>query len=159
MAIIECKECGKEISSKADKCPYCGIKKHKTSKFTWFVLFVFVYGFYVYLTPVNSDTSYKAKVETPQEKEEKDRYSSVMLAGKTVKKNLKEPNSVEWLSIHSNKEGTLACFRYKAKNSYGGFSVEESVSYLGLISSSQQQWDKLCANKKLYNVTYVRNSL
>ena len=29
MALVKCKECGKEISTKADKCPHCGapIKK------------------------------------------------------------------------------------------------------------------------------------
>ena len=26
MALITCKECGREVSSKADKCPHCGIK-------------------------------------------------------------------------------------------------------------------------------------
>jgi hypothetical protein len=26
MALIHCKECGKEVSSKADKCPHCGVR-------------------------------------------------------------------------------------------------------------------------------------
>lgn len=30
MALIECKECGKDMSSKADACPNCGYKKEKT---------------------------------------------------------------------------------------------------------------------------------
>ena len=35
MALIKCKECGTEVSSKADACPKCGVKlKHKTGCFT-----------------------------------------------------------------------------------------------------------------------------
>ena len=30
MALIKCKECGKEMSSQADACPNCGFKKEKT---------------------------------------------------------------------------------------------------------------------------------
>ena len=26
MALIKCPRCGKEISDKAEKCPYCGVK-------------------------------------------------------------------------------------------------------------------------------------
>lgn len=62
MAMIPCKECGKEVSSKAFKCPNCGTRLRKAKRgvfgkiFKWsFVLFnllmllwvvfvVFVYG-------------------------------------------------------------------------------------------------------------------
>lgn len=29
MAMIKCKECGNEISNKAEKCPHCGVKRQK----------------------------------------------------------------------------------------------------------------------------------
>ena len=36
MALVPCRECGKEVSDKAEKCPYCGIKtpsaKHRKIK-------------------------------------------------------------------------------------------------------------------------------
>ena len=32
MAMIKCKECGKEISDKAKKCPHCGIKYKSESE-------------------------------------------------------------------------------------------------------------------------------
>lgn len=34
MALIKCKECGKEISNKADKCPNCGYKNKINSNIT-----------------------------------------------------------------------------------------------------------------------------
>lgn len=41
MALAKCKECGQEISNKAEKCPHCGApRKKKTSLFTWIVTIV-----------------------------------------------------------------------------------------------------------------------
>jgi ribosomal protein L37E len=39
MALIKCKECGKEKSSQAKVCPHCGLKKRglimKLIRFSW----------------------------------------------------------------------------------------------------------------------------
>lgn len=32
MALIKCKECGKEISDKSDKCPHCGAPLDPTAE-------------------------------------------------------------------------------------------------------------------------------
>ncbi|TLY30434.1 MAG: zinc ribbon domain-containing protein [Nitrospirae bacterium] len=43
MALIRCKECGQEISTKAKTCPHCGSpQKRKTSPFTWLVTILIV---------------------------------------------------------------------------------------------------------------------
>lgn len=34
MAIVNCKECGKEVSDKADKCPHCGVSNPSGSAIT-----------------------------------------------------------------------------------------------------------------------------
>lgn len=45
MALTKCKECGEEISKKAEKCPKCGAPaKKKTSLFTWLVTIVLAIG-------------------------------------------------------------------------------------------------------------------
>lgn len=41
MTLVKCKECGKEISSKAEVCPHCG-KKHKQLSSTGFDLFLII---------------------------------------------------------------------------------------------------------------------
>lgn len=47
MALVKCKECGSEVSTKAKKCPSCGAKApKKTSLVTWFVLAVIVFVAY-----------------------------------------------------------------------------------------------------------------
>lgn len=43
MALKKCKECGEQISTKADACPKCGAKSaKKTSAFTWLALILIV---------------------------------------------------------------------------------------------------------------------
>ena len=50
MALIKCKECGNEISKKAEKCPNCGAPaKKKTSVLTWVITVIFVLGFVGYI--------------------------------------------------------------------------------------------------------------
>lgn len=45
MALVKCKECGKEISSQAVACPGCGRSKGKpTSAVTWIVAGIFAIG-------------------------------------------------------------------------------------------------------------------
>ena len=39
MALVKCKECGKEISSTVKVCPSCGYKK-KPSKLTYFIVII-----------------------------------------------------------------------------------------------------------------------
>ncbi|MFH1020897.1 MAG: hypothetical protein V1782_09870 [Pseudomonadota bacterium] len=45
MALVKCKECDEEISSKATKCPKCGIEIKKTSTFTWIVCAILLFWF------------------------------------------------------------------------------------------------------------------
>lgn len=54
MALVKCKECGKEVSNKADKCPSCGAKMpKKTSPITWIALIAVL--FVVYVTSTSPD--------------------------------------------------------------------------------------------------------
>jgi len=47
MGLIKCKECGKEISDKAQKCPHCGaITVHEAKKTIWIAVFTII-GFIV----------------------------------------------------------------------------------------------------------------
>ncbi len=79
MALKKCKECGEDVSTKAEACPKCGAKiKKKTSAFTWLVLFLIIFIVYVAnqgTTPTsstkssasldNSNTNINATPKTP----------------------------------------------------------------------------------------------
>lgn len=67
MALIRCKECGEEISKKADKCPKCGApRKKKTSLFTWIIAAFSALFLYVYFS--NADYQQDQAAIRPAEK-------------------------------------------------------------------------------------------
>ena len=56
MALVECKECGERVSTKAKTCPKCGVKApKKTSIVTWLVLIFII--FVVYAASQNPTSS------------------------------------------------------------------------------------------------------
>lgn len=56
MALVTCKECGEEVSTKAKNCPKCGAKPpQKTSFLAWFVLIVILFAGYAAITGTSSD--------------------------------------------------------------------------------------------------------
>jgi hypothetical protein len=158
MALVKCKECGNEISKKADICPHCGFKKPKTSAFTWIVLFVFILVMIGQLMP---DMPKPPKnPETQEEKEDSARYAFAMIAGQALKKNLKDPESVDWIKILVNKDASVACYVYRARNSFNGMTIESTVvTKMGVISSSKSMLKKECANKELYDLTRAKGSI
>ncbi len=51
MALIKCKECGKEISNKADACPHCGFKQPKAPGFASFLRIMFLVVIAIVMLP------------------------------------------------------------------------------------------------------------
>ncbi len=77
MPLVKCRECEKEVSSDAQKCPYCGVKnpcQKKASRSFWIKVVLFLgllgglgYGYTLY---TEKDTiKEKAKEFTKEEKE------------------------------------------------------------------------------------------
>ena len=55
MALIKCKECGHEVSKRADKCPSCGAPiKKKTSILSWLLLLFLIFVFIGYLADTDT---------------------------------------------------------------------------------------------------------
>ena len=66
MALVKCKECGEQISSKAKSCPKCGsVKKKKTSFLKWVFLIILVVGVYNIANQEHTTNSLTQKA-TPQ---------------------------------------------------------------------------------------------
>ncbi len=65
MALTQCKECGHEISKKAEKCPQCGVpQKKKTSAFTWLLLILIIFGVYGYIKNPSNTGSQSVTTES-----------------------------------------------------------------------------------------------
>ena len=91
MALIKCKECGKEVSSSAKSCPHCGINNPGLSAKTFFAGMFFVVGI-AYLaikliswsdtpTPPTTIQGISSNISAVQDK---DGVLRITLAGKSV---------------------------------------------------------------------------
>jgi len=92
MGMVKCKECGKEISSKAEFCPSCGAKRNNKPFFSvkGFIVLLFLVTMYIVITDNNSNQKVNntttKKVLTEQQKHNKE---------KIIVKNLKKIPSSE----------------------------------------------------------------
>lgn len=165
MAIVKCKECGAEVSTKAKACPKCGAKPpKKTSLITWLALLTIVVVIWLGgrgdSTP--SSASAPAKVAAaPQKQAELDERSREILwlkKGKeAVKTRLKDPRSAEFKDVFffKGKEGVpVACGQVNAKNSLGGYTGfkhfvsagSPDLTYLeNEVTDFAAVWKKFCA--------------
>lgn len=160
MALIKCKECGEQISSKAKSCPKCGVTlPRKTSILTWLVLLVMIYAAYVInnrSTPhsatassssVSSTTSTErdaVKIEPPQKPEwetstAKDKmtgeisaYATSPIAISSVKMSFPYTDVKAWLGVGCDKKDEWV---YIGFSSSPNLANTETQSGYSLIST------------------------
>ncbi len=159
MALINCKECGSQISDKAKTCPQCGFDQpKKTSLFTWIIGGLFALGV---LFAVYGSTREPTNTETTQPKEENKAGVLLYFAQEQIRKNAKDPSSVEFRGeqLHEKTEsGAVACGEVNAKNSFGAYTgfkgfvavekdmtlyVEDGVN----AKKFAEKWNKFCVSK------------
>lgn len=140
MALINCKECGKEISSKSKTCPNCGCPIKKKSFFklistivvTVVIVFILliILGFLVSSTENEQNYSNVNSISTSQESSssEYDEYKEVIEEIKNLKLSLYSPNSFQLnrVSLFTAESGTYfsnylnVIVDYSGNNKFGG---------------------------------------
>ncbi|WHP05796.1 hypothetical protein QLH32_17610 [Acinetobacter corruptisaponis] len=127
MALINCKECGAQVSTQAKACPSCGIKIKKNISLGAFlviiILSILVFRACSDDTPVKKAGDVMSSQEEPRNNEEK--LDVQILAKRLIKNSAKDPESVEFRNITSNfteKFGNVACGEFNAKNGFGGYN-------------------------------------
>lgn len=133
MALIKCKECGAEISTKAEACPKCGAKRPKpTSLVTWLIVGLFVYVI-VQCSTIQQQHEKRAVAEqsakTPEMKQleanESAQSDAKWQCREFVKKTLKAPSTAEFqnyndFSAYGTGNGPFEIIGYvDAQNSFG----------------------------------------
>lgn len=96
-----------------------------------------------------------AAAQKKAEAESLARYTSAKRATTNIKRALRDPNSVQWISVLTSTSGKTACIQYRARNGYGGMSVEQITFLNGNPSESSKTWNKHCANKPMHNLKHA----
>lgn len=171
MALVACRECGEQISTEAKLCPKCGVtkpqpKSKKTGIGTWLVVIFLALGVGpLLIAAFNADPTASpatsAKAETPEQKlarEARDKQIVVaMTAAKTIKNNLRDPDSLKWEDARANADGSVLCLEYRAKNGFGGMNRTKAAYLNGKYTETTNAWNKNCT-KPLIDVSYfVKN--
>lgn len=170
MTLISCSECGKQVSDEAKTCPECGAKIKKPYKWTWWKIALVIFPFFAIAVSQYQDEQRKAAeaakspeqraAETKQKLARDLRYTMTYSAAKTIKDNLRDPASVQWISIRANENGSVVCFDFRARNGVGGLNREQYAYVKGQVSSINPSnsrlagiWNKNCAGTPLYDMT------
>lgn len=113
MATVKCRDCGKEVSTKADKCPHCGRSRKRTSVLGKLILIGFALWLIGYFLP---GTSSKAPTNSP----------AVPSATPAV------TSTVKPIPAPSPKENALksVILNYKWSKSAGGSAMEADFTIL-----------------------------
>jgi len=166
MALVKCTECKNKISKSAETCPNCGHTKNSTSLLPWVLLFVFCWLIYTFVPfkKVTYNTSHQtaSKQEKPPSAEEvasEERFQKVVAYGQILKASMREPKSIEWISILSNNDASIICYVYRGKNGFGGTSIENVSVVNGEMHTESKIWNKNCANKSLNDLIFARKAI
>lgn len=151
MALIKCKECGKDISSEAKVCPSCGLVPAKGTSLIS-LLMVGLIG--IYMVKCTYDEATKSTTPPPQKSaadiQADNELNSAIAYGNLLKKASKDPSSFKMESFLIFPGGA-ACYEYRAKNSFGA-TVPAKAVYDGVALTTSEtdrkkftkSWNAVC---------------
>lgn len=142
MALINCKECGKEISDTLKKCPHCGyINKELKKENNFFqknkkviiiigiIVIVCIGGFVIYNRKVEQDRI-QAEIQANTLTEDEKMIASVV---KRLQSSLKNPNSLQVFEIIYSKGSDKSATVIIDSSGQNGFGGTTRRRYMYLI--------------------------
>lgn len=84
-----------------------------------------------------------------------ERYSIAAEVAKAIKSSANDPKSVEFEAAVSNPEGTVMCFVFRGKNTFGALVKQDAIFINSKIISgadNPKTWDKNCTGSGLVDV-------
>lgn len=158
MALIKCRECGKEISTDAKACPHCGAKPPYRPS----LAFVLIAGLLVVFGVKSSFESDRLaampktaeQIAVEEAADMRTRMAYVLI--RKVKNNLREPESLDVINVFSNEKADLLCMKYRARNGFGGYAIGYYVIGEFGDSDSVKAWNAMCL-KEMYDVTSAKH--
>ncbi|HDL01917.1 MAG TPA: zinc ribbon domain-containing protein [candidate division Zixibacteria bacterium] len=164
MALVKCKECGEQVSTKAKSCPKCGaIAPKKTSLFTWLVVIFIIYAIYAVnqspTTPISSSkstqTAQSAKRTFPKvswtHSKSKDKmtgkesaYASSPIIEPTKKMDFPYSDTTAWLGVGCNGKSEWAYVGFSKAPNLTDTDTEDGYNLI----RTRIKWDE-----KIENIT------
>lgn len=155
MALTKCKECGKEVSDTAGKCPNCGAKVKKPMG----VLGIVAIGIAIIALAKCSESANRASLnKSPPDPVAEARFQKTAAIARTIKNNLREPESMTLETARANDDASVVCLEYRARNGFGGMSKEFVVFAQNKAHQTPEAWNKHCT-QPLFDMKHVRHAL
>lgn len=162
MALINCHECGKQVSTDAKTCPSCGasVKKQKkpVSKYVWALVGIAVISGSYISTQKQKEEADRVAAMTPEQvaqaKVQKDKEAQTLgmavIGAKILKKSSKDPKTFEYTSIVMHPNSSV-CYEYRAQNSFSAILAGSAVLVNGKLLVQEHDknifvtaWNKNC---------------
>lgn len=83
------------------------------------------------------------------------RQTVALMVTSSIKANLRNPSSAEWVNVLSNDDGTVICVVLRAQNGFGGMNVENYAVVDGKLHQNDGVWNRRCAGKTLHDLTWA----
>lgn len=155
MTMTTCKECGNDLSTKAESCPKCGAKVARDSLFAKLLLLAVGVGIFGSMvgggsspSSTSPQTAPKTNEKSPEEAAKDAAHTRRFLIATVVVQALKsaarDPDSLKIDSLRVSDDAKIACSEYRARNGFGGMNREIIVFVNGKAKSDAATWNKRC---------------
>lgn len=159
MALKDCDECGKPVSTDAKACPHCGANPPTKTKLSTWAIGLFsaaIIGSCINSQDGARERASKIPPPTPEQvaatKKADDEINAGIRAGRQIKASLKNPKSFE-LESFLIFPGGATCFEYRATNSFNAVVPGKAVfdpsdnTILSMDNGSNRfikKWNEIC---------------
>lgn len=155
MSLSQCHECGQPMSSSAKACPHCGAApKYRPS-----VGFIVVAGLLLVFgikSVIDSPDTTPPPEKTQAEKDSDWRYQMAGAVVLDLKKRLREPSSLEIIDLYSDDKATTVCLKYRARNGFGGYSIDYLILTENQSHADVAAWNRHCTGE-MHDVSAVKH--
>lgn len=157
MAMTQCRECGKPLSTTAATCPHCGHKpeRKKTGCFPIaFAMLATVCSTAVIITLATPD----APKPTQQSAADKERSDEEVGALLYLRRNMKNPDSFKLVTFIRTTADTL-CITYRGTNGFNAVMTQRHTINASVNSDSPEAWAGHCAGRDGKDVSKAQYAL
>jgi hypothetical protein len=81
---------------------------------------------------------------SPEQDASRKRLYAISFAQNAIEQTLKDPSSIEYITKAYNLDNDALCFKYRARNSFGGMVVNQIVIKDEKVHESASSFSKFC---------------